>query len=85
MTIKQLEDARSGISCSAGTVRYSIKYRGKWYRCECNDTISFDRIRQCDEITDNQKGVLGLTYKQALYALYRAGLKQHRLSTYKID
>lgn len=78
MTLKQLEDSLTGISCSAGVVRFGIKYKGRWYtRCVCNDTISFDRIRQRDNLSDSQMGTYGLTYKQALSTLYRAGLKQY--------
>lgn len=85
MTTEQLSNHITHLFCCSGEVRYEICYRNKIYSCRSNDTLSYDRIQERDEIDARVQNQCGLTLKQAYLQLYRDGLKQHHLSTYKID
>lgn len=81
MTTKELENHISRLVCVSGEVRYTITYRGKKYRCTTNNTTLIDRVKSDD--SPSHKTVAG-TYKQALQALYRNGIRQHCLDEYSI-
>lgn len=76
MTTRELQRHVYGITCVGGVVRYLLNYRNKLYHCTTNDTTLSDRINS-DE--DPEYKTCAGTYKQALQALYRNGIRQHCL------
>ena len=81
MTTKELKSHISGLVCVSGEVRYTLTYRGRQYRCTTNDTTLIDRVKSDD--AQSHKTVAG-TYKQALQALYRNGIRQHCFDKYSL-
>ena len=73
---RELEKKIRYLTCISGTVKYEVQFRNVWYKASCHDTLSYDRIRENEELLPTQRGSGGLTYLQALKALYRKGVPE---------